>query len=227
MADKLVEQWLNTERQVTRLETDWQTQSPMLVQRVALLKAEKTQLQNMLKDRNNSQDAVAERRVELLAKQTQMEAGQIELQSALHSVSKRLDVLSVLLPPPLQSRWHDEQASLGSSPEVSVQLQVALAQIALLADFDQRISVHEMPIALPDGGEILVKQLYLGLGSAWFVSRDGKHAGSGQATPEGWIWNFDDSVDGSEIAKAIAVFEKQQEADFVHLPLRISTVESL
>ncbi len=226
-ADKLVEQWLDTERQATRLQTDWRLQQPVLLQRIDLLKAEKAQLQALLKGSNASRDDVAMRRAELLAEQTRMEAAQAELQAGLESLDKRLTHLAALLPPPLQSRWRDEEASLGKSPDASRQLQVVLAQMSLLAEFDNRISLHEMPIALPDGGDLLVKQLYLGLGASWFVSPDGSRAGIGRATPDGWTWYFDKSLESEDIAKAIAIFEKQQEADFVDLPLRINQAESL
>ena len=226
-ADKLVEQWLDTERQATRLQTDWRLQQPVLRQRIDLLKAEKAQLQAMLKGSSASQDDVAMRRAELLAQQTRMEAAQAELQAGLDSLGKRLAFLSAHLPPPLQSRWRDETASLGKSPDASKQLQVVLAQLSLLAEFDSRISLHETPIALPDGGELLVKQLYLGLGASWFVSPDGSRAGTGRATREGWSWQFDESREAEDIARAIAIFEKQQEADFVDLPLRINQAGSL
>ncbi len=233
--DKLVNRWLDTERQATHLETQWQAEKPVLNQRIALLKAERAQLKSILQRDSAQQSDVAERRAELLAEQTRMEEEQVKLEDGLRSLRKRLDYLARLLPPPLQAPWEKEQQILDGSSQVSdqgstqpsTQLQVAIAQLGLLADFDQRVSVHEMPLTTPNGSDVLVKQIYLGVGAAWFVGGDGTYAGWGAATPEGWVWHFDDSLDGDEIAKAVAVFEKKQQAELVTLPLRLPQIVSI
>ena len=96
-----------------------------------------------------------------------------------------------------------------------------MAQLSKLTEFDQRISVIQQNIVNQQGEQILVKQLYLGAGLAWFVSLDGSYAGTGQVTENGWTWRFDNTLDSHEISRAIAIFEKQAEADFVQLPLKL------
>ena len=226
-ADRLVEQWLATERQATRLETEWLAQKPVLAQRIALLEAEKAQLEGILASNSDKQSDVDARRAELLAEQTRMEDEQAQLRDGLKILAERLDYLARLLPPPLVAPWQKEQQALADSSQISTTLQVALAQLALITGFDQRVSMHEMPLKAPDGTDVLVKQLYLGVGSAWFVSGDGGYKGQGYASPEGWTWTFDNSLDGDEIAKSMAIFEKHQEAEFVNLPLRINERGSL
>lgn len=219
--------WLDTDRQTSHLQTDWQAQQPILEQRLTLLKAEKTQLQTILKDSNENQSGVEIRRAELLAQQAELEKQQQDLTQGLSLLTKRIASVNLRLPPPLKSVWKDEQSTLGEQPESSLQLQVALAQLSRLADFDQRISVHEMPITRLDGSDILVKQLYLGVGMAWFVSADGQFSGWGQANDEDWSWEFESDnldLDASEISKAIAIFEKRQQADFVRLPVKLANI---
>ena len=161
-------------------------------------------------------------RCDHLAQQAELEQQQQELNQGLTVLSKRIKAVNKRLPPPLQETWRNEQGALGEQPTPSLRLQVSLAQLSSLADFDQRISVHQMPILKEDAGEILVKQFYLGLGMAWFVSADGQFSGWGQADEEGWNWQVSENINAKEISKAIAIFEKRQQAEFVRLPVMLA-----
>lgn len=220
--DDLVRQWLSLEQQAAALESDWRRQQPVLQQRLALLQAEKTQLAQVLKDNQNVHSEVEARRAALLAEQTAMETEQRQVVERLQQVRRRLQALAEQLPPPLLSVLNDEQATLNEDATASEQLQVALAQLSKLMEFDNRVTVHETTLPDPEGRRVLVKQLYLGAGVAWFVSGDGSYAGTGRPTPDGWQWRFDEDIDSDRIARAIAIYEKQHEADLVQMPLRLS-----
>lgn len=221
--DRLTQQWLATEHQTSALMSEWQLQQPILEQRQALLQAEKEQLLAILKQSDAGQSSVDTRRSELLAEQSNLEKQQQQLTHYLEQLVARQHSLTELLPPPLASAWQKESATLSESPEASQLLQVALAQLGQLADFDNRLSVHEAPIQQADGGELLVKQLYLGVGMAWFSSADGEFAGWGQASDAGWEWHIDTSANAKEIHKAIAIYEKRQQADLVKLPIQLTS----
>lgn len=221
--DQLTLQWLATERQISRLEADWLTQEPILEQRIALLQAERDQLKDILAASNASQDDVDDRREALLAQQDELEAEQQELAQALDGLVTRLSSIQPLLPDPVRAGWESEQAMLSADPEISEQLQVALAKLSRLADFNKLISVQEAPMTVPDGSQVMVKQLYLGAGTAWFVSADGAYAGYGQPGIGGWQWSFDESVSATAIADAIAIYERQQQAAFVRLPVTLQS----
>lgn len=222
-AEHMVEQWLSLERQNSSLESDWQTQKPMLQQRVALLEIEKKQLQALLNEKSSDSGEVDQKRLKLIQEQSELEANQENLSKGINLLLTQLAVIQPLLATPLQQQWQQESAGLSAASPISEQLQVALAQLSKLAEFDQRITVMKQNLTNPQGENIVVKQLYLGAGMAWFVSLDGSYAGSGQVTDNGWQWQFDDSLDSSEISRAIAIFEKQAEADFVQLPFSTST----
>ena len=61
----------------------------------------------------------------------------------------------------------------------------------------------------------------MGTGIAWFTSANGEYCGWGQADENGWIWHFDNDVNATEIKRAIAIFEKKQQADFTELPIKL------
>lgn len=225
--DRLTQQWLDIERQASHLQSDWKARQPALTQRLALLKAEKQQLQGLLEQSSASQDDVNTRRTELLAEQAELEQQQAQLAQALTLLLSRLESIASLLPPALATAWRDEQNTLSVGAETSEQLQLALAQLTRLADFDRRISVHEGTVSADDGRAILVRQLYLGTGMAWFANSDGRQAGWGQAGEDGWVWHFDDSVNADEINKAINIFEKRQAAELVRLSVRLAAQQNV
>ncbi|MBU2871691.1 DUF3450 family protein [Colwellia sp. E2M01] len=220
--DELTQQWLNIEKQSVQLQRDWQEQQPILEQQLTLLNEEKSQLTRMLSEDTSSQAQVDVKRSELLQQQGDLEQQQDKLTTQLNAFNKQLLQLNDMLPPPLINAWQSEDDVLDAEPTASLQLQVGLAKLAKLNEFDQRISVYEMPLTAPntaDNKQILVKQFYLGVSQAWFTSANGEYRGWGQATPEGWQWHFDENLDQDKINKAIAIFEKKKQADFVSLPM--------
>jgi hypothetical protein len=129
------------------------------------------------------------------------------------------------LPPLLSQQWQEEAQALTDPKDSAVQLQVALAQLTKLMEFDNRISLHEEILTTPDHQKVLVKQLYLGVARAWFISRDGSYKGTGSAVNGQWQWQFDEQLDASPIKTAIAIFEKQQASDFIALPLNLGAAQ--
>ena len=220
-ADHMVEQWLSLERQSSSLESDWQGQKPLLLQRLKLLEIEKKHLQALLTEKSTDSSEVEQKRLNLIQEQANLETQQQTLSQGVNVLLGQLTGVQGLLPPAVLQSWQQESAHLNDNIQVSEQLQVALAQLTKLADFDQRITVMQQNIVNQQGEQILVKQLYLGASLAWFVSLDGSYAGTGQVTNNGWAWKFDDSINSKEISRAIAIFEKQAEADFVQLPLKL------
>lgn len=220
--DQLTLQWLNVEQQHAQLKKNWHSQKPLLTQQLALLTAEKKQLMTLITvDANNTKNVDIKRKA-LLKEQNQLEQQQTQLTQQLALLTSQLTFINHLLPPPLKKTWQKEHQALGAEPELSLQLQVALAKLASLAEFEQRISLHEMPLTSPQGAEIMVKQLYLGTGIAWFTSADGQNCGWGQADNKGWSWHFDAQDNATAIKQAIAIFEKKRQADFVELPIKLS-----
>lgn len=219
--DRLTQQWLDIERQSSLLQSEWKAQQPVLAQRLILFEAEKKQLQALLNQSSASEGDVDSHRAELLSEQAELEQQQVQLNSALTQLVSRLEGGSPMLPPPLSLMWKDEQSALSDDSDVSQQLQVALAQLTHLADFDQRVSVHESTVNIEGGNVLLVKQMYLGVGIAWFVSRDGQYAGWGRVSDGRWEWRIDASVNANAVSNAIATFERRQTAALVRLPVQL------
>lgn len=220
--DRLVQQWLDIERQAGELEADWQEQQPLLAQRIKLLQAQRDRLQAvMTSSRANRTDTEA-KRAELLASQTDIEAQQNSVESQVNRLEGLARELLAQLPPPLQDTWRLELSMLTENKNTSEKLQMVLTVLSKLLEFDQRISINETQITTPDGRDVLVKQLYLGIGQAWFTNADASVSGRGWSQADGWQWVFDEKVDGNEVNTAISMFNRQQETRFVTLPVALT-----
>ncbi len=86
--------------------------------------------------------------------------------------------------------------------------------------FNREITVTSEVRELPDGTSAEVTALYVGISTAYYVSRDGSAAGMGTASPDGWVWTPAND-DAAQIAKAIAILKNEQVASFVKLPIDI------
>ena len=222
--DKLVQQWLSLEQQSAALEQQWQQTEPLLQQRLQLLRAEKKQLQSLLAHKQQDAGSVEEKRAQLLETQNQLEQDQAKTQKQLAVLTQALAALQPQLPPPLAQQWQKEQGALNKT-ESSNQLQVALAQLSQLLEFNQRISVNEDTLKAPEGQQVVVKQLFLGASYAWFASQDGSFSGTGRNIDGRWQWSFNNTLPSQAILDAIAMFEKRREADFIQLPIVLSATE--
>lgn len=221
--DTLTEQWIKLEKQTHQLNNEWKEQAPAMRQRIQLLKAEQAQLKAILAQSSNTQGDVEQQRDTLVAQQSEMEVQQEKVGRTLAVISTQVDSLYEQLPAPVQSQWEDEQAQLTEDANTSSLMQVTLAKLSSLQKFDQQLTVNETVITTPDNKEVLVKQLYLGAGYAWFTNADGRYQGYGNRTSGIWRWYFDGSIDFKAIQQAIAIYEKKQEPAFVELPVVIAT----
>ncbi len=217
--DQLTRQWLETERQATHLQNSWLQQKPALEQRLILLKSEQTQLQSLLSENHDNRDEVEQKRNELLQQQAQLETEQAGVADVLQALSRRLDALQPMLPPPLQSGWNKSEGSEDDT------LRLQLARLNRLKEFNERVTLHSMRLPHESGSEVLVQQIYLGLAQAWFVSADGEYRGFGRAEQGQWQWHFSDEIAAADIQQAIAIAEKQKPAADIALPFTLTVAQ--
>lgn len=221
--DKLTEQWLNIEQQDSLLLNEWQQQKPSMQQRILLLKAEKSQLNSMLSESSATNDDVESRRNAMLTQQNTLESQQQQMSQLLSNLAAEVDALYTALPDIVKKTWDKENSQLDSEAENSQQLQVMLAKLSSLQRFDQNLTINEVVMTAPDGKDVLMQQLYIGVGYAWMTNANGQYRGVGRAEDGYWVWQFKDDIDAQQIINAIAIFKKKQTPEFVSLPLQLAT----
>lgn len=226
-ADNLIKQWLSIERQRNALTLDWQSQKPILEQRLTLLKQEKKQLKGKSSQHILDTSDVDKKRNELITSQNNMESNQAQIEGALVKYYQIILQLHPQLPPPLFKVW---QGALNDptfkSADTSKKLTTLLKLLEQLNDFNQRISHSESTLTVEGSSgekEIMVRQLYMGLSQAWYVSLDGLLTGRGFPEKNGWRWISDNQVSGNTVNNAIAMIERNTEAQFLTLPISLDS----
>lgn len=229
--DSLIQKWLAIEQQRNAMINDWHQQEPLLKQRLVLLKQEQVQLEKNLASSDDTDSEVEKKRSQLLESQNNMESGQALLEKSLIDYFQVIAQIQPQLPPPLFNTWQSKlSASEFSSADTTKKLNTLLELLEQLNDFEQRISHAQTALILPtpEGEkEIMVQQLYIGLAQAWYVSLDGRLVGRGTPEASGWRWQADNSVSGETVLSAIAMVERRSEAQFLQLPISLTSTETV
>ena len=214
----LISRWVGLERQKDELNNNWREQQPILQQQLYLLEQEQDELNELLKSTENLQDEVEAKRLQLLEEQSLMEQQQQALEQSLNRSIIELERIYKQLPPPMHDAWQDSISKLqGDLLSNSERLQLVVEMLGQLNDFQQKITLHESKMQLDDGEQYLVRQVYLGPSHGWYITADGIRAGSGTATPLGWVWQS--GADSETVARFIAILERRHAAELLTIPI--------
>lgn len=212
----LVQQWVSLEQQADALEQAWQQQKVVLEQRQELLEIERRSLQQQIAQQNENQSSDQDFRADLLAQQNQYERNQQQVLATLDRTLHRIQAIEARLPEPLAHHWQQRRAEL-SSDTASARLDMQLALLKSLEDFQGRITQHQTTMVLA-GQEVLVDQFYLGIAKGWYVSRDGQFAGTGSAGDGQWNWRASNGL-APQLSAIVEVFNHPESAQLLPLPV--------
>jgi len=199
----ILEKWVDQRKTIADRKADWAVEKRALQESLRLYQAEAKDLETQIAEVERLSSAADKDRVELEDK----EKGQAEAADMVAKViggyEAQLLKLMNAFPAPLSKRLAEfarRIPSAGSRSELSLSERVQTL-VAILGEVDKfnSLVVNETEFRKDAGGnEIAVETLYLGLGQAYFVSKDGNYAGVGY--PENGVWTW---VDKTELAPAI------------------------
>lgn len=217
----LVQQWTGLARQQQQLQAAWQQDEPVLRQQLLLLQREAAELESVVQTSTQQQDEVEQRRLDLLQEQTRFEQDQAGLERVLERTVLSLRGLHPRLPPPLHAAWQGELPRLDDARlSAGERLRIVLDLLRQLDSFEQKLTLHESVLPVAEGQDWLVQQVYLGLARGWYLSADGRFAGAGAATAEGWRWQPLD--DAAEVAVLLEVLQRRRSPALVDLGIRLA-----
>ncbi|MAD90920.1 MAG: hypothetical protein CMK64_14560 [Pseudoalteromonas sp.] len=234
---KLLKKWLALEQQSGALKQNWAERKLRLQQQLSLLEQEQTALEALIKDNQDSSGLVSKQRLELTQKQTLLETEQAALAQNTDALLHYISELHKRFPPPLYSTWQEELAQLEAIKDNSEKLELALRMIKQATDFNSRIAKHTALLAVSHQGQtqqVLVEQIYLGLGHGWYLSSDQKYFGYGRSSQHGWQWWHGEAVNQvlpmqttkADIARVIRILKTPTQAQYVQLPIALSNEQA-
>lgn len=221
--DALVKQWMETETARADLQSRWAAEKHQISSLIELYQAEKKALTDKVTSASVSASEVDKARIALAEQQDGYEANATQAELALVSASSTMKQLWPWLPVPLQQQLEEANASLlDNSASLSNRMQSLLSMLDEIQRFNTMLTLNEEILSLDNGKKVAVKQLYLGLSQAWFISADGKTAGIGSASAQGWQWQVMPEY-ADAISEALAVFKRTRQASFINLPVITSS----
>ena len=220
-----LEKWVEVRQAIAKEQRDWRLGREVLEDRIALVEQSIESLRERLEETKASVAKADRERDELMAQNGELKQASEGLRNTVTDLEARTGSLLTRLPEPvvervkpISQRFPKDAATTELS--LSERFLNVIGVLNAVNKFNRDITVTSEVRELEGGVSAEVAALYLGIGQAYYVTSRGDAAGIGTSSPEGWIWR-PANEHASDIAKAIAIFNNEEEARYVQLPLRV------
>lgn len=220
-----LEKWVETRKVISQEQRDWALGREMLNERIELVQQEIDSLKAKIADAEESIGEADKKRVDLVDENEKMKAASAALKETVLSLETGTKGLLNRLPDPIRERIRPLSQRIPEHPEdtnlsLAERFQNIIGILNEVNKFNREITVTSEVRELADGTTAEVTALYVGIGQAYYVSGDGKAAGIGTPSADGWAWRPDNDI-APQIAEAVAILKNEQVAAFVQLPVEI------
>lgn len=224
-----LEQWMEVEQDAAEARAKWRLGKQLLNDQIELAKTEVASFQQRIQEHEAK---IGENGEEIAEREQELERLR-EAQEVLVGIVADLEarVLRILprLPQPLRTKAEpisqqippDANGEKAQSLGVARRLQNVVGVLNQINRFNHEINVSSEVLTLENGANVEVTTLYLGIGQGYYVSANSDFAGIGTATADGWTWRPANDA-AVQIAKAVAIYEGRDLAEFVPLPIQIN-----
>jgi hypothetical protein len=222
----LVGRWVELRQQRAAEKRDWAAQQRKWQEEIRLLTAEQAALEAALKETASTASEAEERRAQLLARETLLDDVQGALLPLVENAEDALRRWSVRVPASLSERLRQALRQLPADggrkgrETLTRRLQVVIAAYTEIESIQHGIHTVREVIALPGARGREMDVLYLGLARGFAVAPDDSWAAVGAPGSGGWTWAAAPAL-APEVRKAVAIFNRQDPAEFVTLPLEV------
>jgi hypothetical protein len=203
----------------------WLKEKALIEAQTQAWKVESDSLSDRIKSLQGSLEQYKPTAESDLAKSADLDQVANSISQVLEKIEKKVTNLFPRLPSPLRNDLNTYIGRLNQPSGSAIRsLDTRCRNLVYLLDriheFDQRFTLHWETRQHPDGSEVLVQVLYLGLSRAYFVDARGEIAGTGSPSAIGWSWQFD-SKWARPVQDAIAIHDRRATPSIVRLPASI------
>lgn len=210
---------------LSKEKSDWALGKEILGDRIGMAERETASLVEKTADAEKNITESDRKHAELVAENDRLRVATASLSAPLAGLEQRVRALLPRLPQPLRDHVAQLSQRLPEKPDESGQHLADRfgALVTILGEIDKwnrTVTVGPEMQKLSTGATAEVTAIYMGLGQGWYVTPDGKHAGIGTSTAEGWVWT---PADGAAVAiqEAIDIYKKKKTAAYVQLPVSV------
>jgi Skp family chaperone for outer membrane proteins len=221
----VVKQWIETRQTLARVQAAWAEERDLLQQSIATFEREIKAVDDTLAKTGDTRSETSKKKEAADADIRQMDDALAKTKGLVAALEGRLTALLKALPEPVAAKIQpfvnripkDPNDTKASLPE---RVQNLVGILNEVDKFNAAVTVESEIRKNPEGAEIQVRTLYLGLAQAYFTDTEGSYAGYGVPTADGWKWTENKEL-SPQIRKAIAVYESTAPVQFVELPVKV------
>lgn len=220
-----LEKWVSSRQVIAKTKRDWDLEKAAITNSIELFSTELKALEEGLQTATVDSSRIERETAELEASKAVTEAGLDAARILVTELEAAVTGLSIQLPPPLKDRIDPilkriPAASEETKRSVMERMQNVVALVNEIDRFNLDVTVVSEVQTNPEGKEIQVQTVYLGLGQAYFVDRTGTHSGFGSPSENGWAWIQKPEIAGS-VRTILSMYEGKIPAAFVPMPVQI------
>ncbi len=220
-----IDKWVETRQLLAKTRSEWAADQETLQQSIGLIEKEVKLIDERIAQTQETASQADRDRLVLVDENERLSKASAAVQAVLADLERQTTNLAAGLPLPLQERIlpllkripnHPDQSRLS----VSERMQSIVGILSEVDKFNNAISVFPELRRNSAEVEVQVKTLYVGLGAAFFSDKTGEYGGVGTPTATGWEWTPKPEI-ASDIARAIAIYENTETAQFIKLPVTV------
>jgi hypothetical protein len=220
-----IQKWVETNALISKEARDWAVAKDALTASVDVCKREIVATQKKIAEAEADIAAADTKRVELGATNEREKETATALEQRIGALEQRVLQTLPRLPQPLREKVEVltqliPAADATERPPLGNRYATVVGVLNELHKWNREITVTSEVRTLPDGSSVEVAVVYVGLGQAFYTGGNGRVAGTGSATADGWVWRQANEL-APRVQQAIAVFKNEQPATFVQLPVQV------
>lgn len=219
-----LEKWVETRQMISQARTGWQADKETLEQTVALFDRELKGVQEQMSKVSTNNVQADKERAEAEALKKSATESLDRARDFAAGIETKLTKLAPQLPAPLQDIIKPLLNKLPTDPNTKMsaaeRLQVVVGILGEMDKFNNAVSIFSEKRENPQGEEVAVETVYVGLGAAYFVNDAGNFAGVGIPGASGWEWTTKPEIAAS-VRDVIRVYRNERPARFVALPVTV------
>lgn len=182
-------------------------------------------MQQRIADAETSIAEADKKRGELVVEDEQRRTTEVHLLERVTQLEQSVLSLLPRLPVPLREQVQPVSQLIPTEPGATkVRLDERYRNVLYVCKqvhkWNREITLQSEVHTQPDGTSVEVAVMYVGIGQGYFTGGGGKVAGTGTATPTGWVWTPANEL-AADIAAAIAILKNEKVAAYVRLPVQI------
>lgn len=223
-----LKEWVELKKLVSEEKSKWRVEKEILNQSIELLTKEIEKLGEQVESMQEEADAAQLERQSLNSEETELKKAAAVIDDVASDIERDLLELVDYFPDSLKKKLKLLTEQMPKTPKaaerlgLSTRIQYVIGILGEIEKFNKQISVEETMQRVGDS-DVAVKTMYIGLAVAYYV--DGTRTIAGILTPAkgGWVKESRDDL-ANDIATAIAVYEREETAQFVNLPIKVKNV---